>query len=531
MPRSPRIDWKIDSLAVPDAKALGLDQLITQLWIRVAYDNKSVVRRKTSYSKVVELASKIEGSTWAPAFIGFEPGQGVAEAWLRADLLRVFKRQPDQFAVARPLHLPATRIRNVRRDGDSDGSAILYRWLLDLGPDVLEDLREWITPESAATGSTALDLPSYALLRLAEDEDDDVPIEARPRPAPRPICARQGMTYVDDMRRLMAYRGHLPRSVIVDHLQRLSALHLGLYLLKTFRAVIDLSQTGSMKCSACLSGSTTPPEDCPYNLELVADCGDDARSAPARLAMDTWIEEEAVIARFVRAHLTLRKLQEFAKYVGPPNKPLPVDTLEDIAAVRTRARRGRIDERAGDLTQEYLDAVTEADKAEGAQLGELKGQYEALGLSPFEVYMALLFQGSERPRLNYLRYLLDSLFMKNEPGGMMRQPLGGRKRIRRFALSPGMVETLALVAFITETDRGPETRPMRVDQFVDHLHHRYGLLVARAPGNASNDPDATRAMIENNRMFRRRLREAGLFVDLSDAFVAQTLKPRLEVRR
>jgi hypothetical protein len=531
--KTPRIDWKIDPLAVPDAKAIGLDQLITQLWMRIAYENKAVQRRKKSYTRVTELASKMEASDWAPAFVGFEPGQGVAEAWLRADLLRVlmkYKKQKntDLFAVARPLHLQATRLRNAGLDGDSDGSAILFKWLEDFDPDVLAELREWIKPEPGDSTHLTLDLPSYALLRLSEDEDEEL-ISSRPRPAPRPLCAWQGKVYVEDLRSLMAYRDHLPRAVIVDHLQRLSALHLGLYLLKVYRAVTDLSQSGSIKCSECLAGSPPGEGGCPYRLKVVADCGDDARSAAAQLAMETWLEEEGAISQYVRAHLTLRKLQEFAEYVG--RKPLPVETLTDIASVRTRATRGAIEERATKLTREFLLDVRKADAVEAEYLEELKGQYEALNVPALDIYLALLFQGSERRRVAYLRDLLDSLFMKNESGGVLRQPLGGSKRTRRFALGPGMIETLALCAFMVDTDRGLETRSIRVDEFVDRLERRYGFLVARAPLRLRDDPDATRVMIENNRLFRRRLREAGLFVDLSDAFLAQTLKPRVEVRR
>jgi hypothetical protein len=35
---------------------------------------------------------------------------------------------------------------------------------------------------------------------------------------------------------------------------------------------------------------------------------------------------------------------------------------------------------------------------------------------------------------------------------------------------------------------------------------------------------------DNANRFRRRLRETGLFVDLSDAFLAQTIRPRIHLR-
>src|SRR3954453_11490704 len=98
--KSPHKDWKIDQLAVPDARAIGIEQLITQLWLRVAYDNRPTTTTRENYKKVAQLAQKIESPRRSPDFVGFDPTTGVAEAWLRADLLKVFKRDREQFAVA-----------------------------------------------------------------------------------------------------------------------------------------------------------------------------------------------------------------------------------------------------------------------------------------------------------------------------------------------------------------------------------------------------------------------------------------------
>lgn len=288
-----------------------------------------------------------------------------------------------------------------------------------------------------------------------------------------------------------------------------------------------MESTGKLACIDCAdklteSGDATA---CPYHLQLIVDCGEDARSPSAKLAQVSWLQQEDVLARYVRAHLTLKKLQELAE--GLARRPLATDTLEDLAAVRSRAPRGRLDEKARDRIASLYDGLSDPDRRE---LTETQNEYRALGLTDFDVYMAILFQAGERRWFGYLRFLLDSLFLKNEADGLLRQPLGG-KRVRRFALTPGMLETLALVALIQPTDRGLETRPIRLDQLIDRLDLRYGLLVGRPSHEQESDPVAVSAMLDNLRMLRRRLRESGLFVDLSDAFVAQTLKPRVEVRR
>jgi hypothetical protein len=89
---------------------------------------------------------------------------------------------------------------------------------------------------------------------------------------------------------------------------------------------------------------------------------------------------------------------------------------------------------------------------------------------------------------------------------------------------------LVLIAVVAETDRGYETRPIRVDQFVDWLQERYDFLIGTPPSWASDDPSVASLLADNTIRFRRRLRETGLFVDLSDAFLAQTVRPRIHLR-
>jgi hypothetical protein len=97
-------------------------------------------------------------------------------------------------------------------------------------------------------------------------------------------------------------------------------------------------------------------------------------------------------------------------------------------------------------------------------------------------------------------------------------------------MTAGLLETLVLVAVVDQTDRGFETRPLRVDEFLDWLERRYDFLISTPPPERSNDPSAVAIASDNADRFRRRLRETGLYVDLSDAFLAQTIRPRIHLR-
>jgi hypothetical protein len=67
-----------------------------------------------------------------------------------------------------------------------------------------------------------------------------------------------------------------------------------------------------------------------------------------------------------------------------------------------------------------------------------------------------------------------------------------------------------------------------VDEFVRWLRDRYGFVVY-APSLRSIPPEEYGAWRANDHAFRERLHQIGFFVDLSDAYNSQTLRPRYEV--
>jgi hypothetical protein len=520
---SPHKDWRLDLVSVMDVKAVGLDQILTNLWLRVYYDNRKFRKPGIGVQRVVELAHEME-RRGNDRFQDFADEPGVAEAWLRADLLRVFKRAPEEFSVARPLHSLAARVRNPRRDGDSNASSTVYGWLEYCGKHLLPSLKQFI---DALPETDELDLASLGLALLGQDQEQDVAPD-EPLRAPAPTCFGQATAYAEDLERLLAYRGQMPRSVLVEHAARLTGLHIGINYLRLFRIVVDIEQRQgeTRACEACAAGRA-PDGACPYQLQLFVDCGEDNRSSTARLAEDSWAIQEDYLGRYIRAHIALRKLKEVAtERLGPRGRELPESTLEEVAAIARDARPERLDDVFGDRIADLLDKAKDDDEQ---RIQALVEEYRQLGLSKFHTYTAILGQLSERRWWNYHRELLDSLFLKNSSHGFLRQPLGGKRR-RRAALAAGLLETLALIAVVVKTDQGFETRSIRVDQFLDWLERRYDFLIDKPPPDRSDDPAAFAVAADNSARFRRRLRETGLFVDLSDAFLAQTIRPRIHLR-
>lgn len=514
--KSPHRDWRLDIINPIDVRAIGLDQLMTRLWLRVLHDNKPLLPRANVAQTISELANEIETGS-DDRFRGFASHHGAAETWLRADLVKTLRRSPDKFTVARPVHALAARVRSVDKEtNDSQGSLVLYSWIDRADSELLEELRGFIDvgPEEDA----AVDMATFALALLGSVQPADQHRSETPDPCPPPLCPGQAKTYADDVRRMLAYRNVMPRAAVVEHIRRLSAFHLGLYLLRVFRIVVDIEQTGRRACTDCGLGSTN--SRCKYRLELLVDCGEDARSAVAKLAERTWAAEENILARYIRSHLVLKKLHEFGEYLSRTKGVDEPITLEDVAALE---QGELLDLYFADRLEKLVEEAGSADAK--ARMIELSGEYRALGLTPFRTYIALLAHYSERRWFNYHRYLLDSLFAKNTNEGLLRQPLGAPRR-RRAAIGATLLETLALVSVVSGQPGSFYTRPLRVDQLIDRLDERYGLLIARPPSHLSNDLGVSRELAVNVERFKGRLRESGLFTDLSDAFLAQLVRPR-----
>jgi hypothetical protein len=525
--KSPHRDWRLEAISPVDVRAIGLDQLLIRLWLRVLFENRPLLARPNAFQTVAELANEIERRS-NDQFRGFDEAEGAAETWLRADLVKTLRRTPDRFTVARPVHALATRIRSVdRQTDDSSASLAIYSWLEHVDRELLSELRDFIEVD---VGQESVDLATYALALLGSEQPPDMMRSDTPAEIPRPVCLGQAKTYAEDVRRLLAYRDAIPRSALVDHLRRLTGFHLGLYLLRLFRAVVEVEQTGVRSCEACREGRAPGSETCPYRLELLVDCGEDARSRVAKLAESSWAIQEDYLARYIRCHLALKKLHEFAAYLekNRPADAVPFATLSEVAAVEHAARAELIDLFFDQRIEQLVADSGSGEEAE--RVAELERDYRTMGLSPLRVYVALLAHSSERRWFNYHRYLLDSLFAKNSSDGMLRQPLGGKRR-RRGALGAALLETLALIAVVDEAESGYFTRPLRVDQLIERLEKRYDLLVGRPPRELAADLEANRDVAGNVDRFKARLRETGLFTDLSDAFLAQLVRPRHTLAR
>ena len=193
---SPHRDWRLDLISPVDVRAVGLDQLLTQLWLRVLHENRPLRRRaRTRSQTVAELANEME-RRGNDSFRG-SPSPGAAETWLRADLVKTLRRSPEQFTVARPVHALATRVRSVdKQTDDSLASLAVYAWLERVDQPTA---RRAARRSSTSTPSDdAVDLATFALACSARSRRPTVRARTS-RDLAAAAVSRPGSTYADDL--------------------------------------------------------------------------------------------------------------------------------------------------------------------------------------------------------------------------------------------------------------------------------------------------------------------------------------------
>jgi hypothetical protein len=152
------------------------------------------------------------------------------------------------------------------------------------------------------------------------------------------------------------------------------------------------------------------------------------------------------------------------------------------------------------------------------------------GLSPLETFIELVALERTRYYRSYLVRQLDSVFMKNKDTGLLRDGKS-RRNARRWHIGSRLLEMLVQIAVLeptgTQAGTGFRSRPILIDQFITWLQQRYGLVLMPNWSNATiRDYEAFNA---NMQQLKLRLREIGFYTDLSDAYNAQTIRPRYDI--
>jgi hypothetical protein len=316
---------------------------------------------------------------------------------------------------------------------------------------------------------------------------------------------------------------------MIEYLKTIFGLHVGQYTLRLGRQLAGWleARQAHPTCVKCPVYGTAPHPfaDCPYQQQFVTDM--DFRSPMARLAQESAAAEYGRLVAFIKALFTMNQLLRYAEThptCGVPARPADVPTLLATSSVDLDTEfRGRLS---------YLRSENEVGDE------SLSPEEVAIldsGLPPFEAFVELVTHVRQKHHQKYLTEMLDKLFQKNGDAGALVQ---GRSNAnpRRWHLGGRLLEVLVQLAVLRWDENEGQKRyysePVLFEDFVGWMEARYGFVIAGMGSGPVRQPETLeehRAYRENVRALKDRLREIGFYDDLSDAYNAQTIRPRYPI--
>lgn len=520
----------------PDPKNIDLDRVLINLFLLLKCEGRRPAtkgRQRPEFEKVdvhLKELAKMQDVT------GIAEHEEIARRWLQTDIFDLVNRGRPTEAIAslRPLHLDAHKIRVSKHCRDYNHADALYA-MLSVEQQALTDLRDYLQlgrdkQTGRYDGKTELDLETLTVLKLVEDIADMFGSDERVTPHP-PTCIGQSRLLCDDVQRLLAYRNDVPRPVMIDYLKTILGLHLGLYTLRVTRQLSGwiADKKAHETCRTCpvYGEAPSPFADCPYTVSLTVDMGSDYRSRMAQIAQDSAASEYDRLVDLVRAIFAMNHLLRYAReerlqgkddpFEAPALLSSPPEMFDSDfkATLKEIIRQNSDDEQIPQDVQAILDS----------------------GLPPFDTLIELVTHVRQKHHMTYLVQMVDKLFQKNSAFGALVQ---GRalSNPRRWHLGGRLLEVFVQLAVLrfdeAEGKKHFFTEPILIDDFIHWVEQRYGFVIAPSTVAGGRQPvtlDEHRAFRENVRALKDRLREIGFYDDLSDAYNAQTVRPRYQLAR
>lgn len=518
-----------------DPKAVELDRVLVRLFLHLRCRGTrptTIVHNRQGWDTVAHhrqrLAIKKE-------VIGFDAHETIAQAWLESDIFDVVNRgkgaDSESIASLRPLHLDAVKIHIASRCRDYNVADHLYSCLEAGGNRAIDGLRLFLdqgrdTGSDGIKAGARLDLETLTLLKLVEGVRPFGASDIEVAPFP-PVCVGQARVMCDDILRILAYQDAVPRIVMIEYLRTIFGLHTLLFNLRVARQLPGWIQDkrSNPTCRACpvRPGAERPFADCPYSLRLLVDMGNNHRARVAQLAQDSAAAEYARMEDLIRAIFSVNQLMRYAKSQGI-SRDNPADAVDQLSCPPADFN--------GFFSATLQTVLSENSRDEGALVPEIEA-IRKMDAPPFERFIELITHIRYRHHVKYLHQMLDKLGQKNSEYGALVQGKSAANP-RRWHLGSRLLEVFVQLGVLGEGfghgRRRFQSRPLLIDDFVNNLEHRYGFVLSgsldpRVPPTLSEH----KAYRENIQALKAQLREIGFFDDLSDAFNAQTIRPRYSI--
>lgn len=343
-------------------------------------------------------------------------------------------------------------------------------------------------------------------------------------PALVQALGRDLTTYLD------TYSQRMPPQAFTYHLLALINFEMFAYTLKLVHAINTL-----VREPAALPPAMASPL-APSGPDLYIDFTGIPGHLSQRMASDGVRRDLNAYTEFLTSSLTLRQLDRYVQRLQQNARWR--DAVNDLASLKSSDAPGylhgllllvdnprladQIDARAEAEEASIRQASGEDDDpAVTADLDALLPSY----LNPLERVVTLLVE-AQKQSLHGLGRWFWSTGGLTKPHGLLAGALKGRRTAWRYQPNNDLLAVLVQLAAIQPGPNGPEPGPrsMRLREFLGFLHERFGILVDRPPAPFEG-AEPVAAARDNLTAMLRRLRQMGLFEDLSDDFTVQELRP------
>jgi len=494
-----------------------------------------------------------------------EEGRRLADKWIRTSLIRTARvgrgqQKGEQILFIRPLSFlsykpgfPAEvrRLRGVpqffyqifhKQFGEHRTSALtgLERLMIDAFSEgiTLPDRREL---DGYYDGQAQLDTEVLASLYYL-DTFESCPASLRREKDPAPALLRNAAEVLakDIACFMLAYRWRVPPGVLAQYLVALLNFELAIYTLKLVHATNTLVKTGKLS-KEMASVSREDGRFTPTDLEFYVDVTGHRDLPSGQMAHASVNRDLEALQEFFGARLTLRTLDRYAEHIPSLQRELPSpESVTYFETLLTYCENPYIQARAA-IELEEIRRELEGDVGEDEELlaglsPEIQAIFQDERLDAFSKVMRIL-ELSQRSKAvsNSVSWYWSVCGLKRDDG-FLEGNLRGR-RIWRYYMSDSLLEVLVQLCTVLPEYSGARLnqhasaheqlnpRQVTIVRFLKFLRDRYGILIDQPPEWLRNTENIAGAK-QNFEALKRRLRQMGLFLDLSDDFNAQRIRPR-----
>jgi hypothetical protein len=559
--------FKMDALLPLDANNLDVDEAVTRLLVYLRTNGRQI--RTTSKPPFMDETPDAETPKAVIAALvtdGTAQIQGLDDPvrrelisnWLESHFALMSRRGKSaggdyRMGGLRPLHFNVIKLFNpkVKRQ-----DRYLSDWLFNVihddrllyaNPDSLfkrffgagvkffgdSDLRidEAMLKTLAAEGR--LDIELLFLLRLTEPFDvDKFTTKAQDQVVAHSfVCPEQVELMREDLGLLFLYKDQIPRRELINYMTTLMVFHAALYFFQVVRIANHAVAKGELPQArgACPKAGEAR-HHAPFELALFCDLTNGHDPLVKALSEACYQDLFKEVERYFRSGYTLRKLEEFAaSYLSPAQKK---QTGKHYLGLLLEAFRqhedlnGYFNRDINDVIQAARDPDSGSDDPDIARVIEVCNQRK---LDKLDTFVEILLHFQYGTLRDQHRKLIAGLCGIDQERGF----LAGKGRVkRRFVLGNELLEVLIQLAVLRQrqSDAYFETHPIQIQDFVDWLAGRYGLLIDRlGPDAVAESEEVNRALARNYGALKTRLRQLGFFVDLADASNSQVIEPRFAI--